>query len=432
MYIYNGFLGFMLGNKRKRSLATVATPVISETAGVISIACATVAASIYYTADGSTPNVTDTLYEGTFTPTGGETVKAIGIKADYTPSIVAEFEVPLQVATPTFSSPGGNYNSGQTVTIICATNGVSIRYTTDGSDPTSSSTQYTNPIQITKTTNIKARAYKTGWTDSSIASVIYTISNSMVYVPGGIFTMGRTTGSGDTDELPTHQVTLSSFYMGKYEVTQQGWLDIMGGNPSYFTGDLNRPVEKVSWYAILVYCNKRSIAESLTPVYTISGSTNPNNWGVIPTSSNATWNAVICNWNANGYRLPTEAEWEYTARGGTNNPDYLYAGSNTISNVAWYSSNSDSNTHTVGTKAANGLGIYDMSGNVYEWCWDWYGSYDSGTQTDPRGVDSGSNRVLRGGGWYGDAVNCRVADRVNFALYSSSDFIGFRVSRVSP
>ena len=236
------------------------------------------------------------------------------------------------------------------------------------------------------------------------------ISENFVYVPGGTFTMGRTTGSGNADELPIHQVTLSSFAIYKYEVTQAEYQAVMGTNPSYFTGS-NYPVERVTWYNAVEYCNARSTQEGLTPCY------NTSSWS--------------CDFNANGYRLPTEAEWEYASRGATINPDYLYSGSDNIDNVAWYSSNSNSTTHPVGTKAPNSLGIYDMSGNVCEWCNDWYGSYSSGAQTDPVGPASGSHRVNRGGGWSSSATYCRVSDRYDYYPTDSRSDLGFRVARSS-
>jgi len=241
--------------------------------------------------------------------------------------------------------------------------------------------------------------------------------------------MGLTNGLGDTDELPAHQVCLSAYYIGKYEVTQAEWLSVMNNNPSNFTGDLSRPVERVSWYAILVYCNKRSIAEGKTPVYGINGTTNPNNWGSVPISNNANWNTVTCNWSANGYRLPTEAEWEFAARGAGSGPDYIYSGSDEIDAVAWYNANSGNITHPVGLKQTNSNGINDMSGNVWEWCWDWYGSnyYGVSPSGNPSGPVAGTYRVLRGGLWQSTAANCRVSYRNGYFPYSDYYNGGFRV-----
>jgi formylglycine-generating enzyme required for sulfatase activity len=344
------------------------------------------------------------------------------------------------VATPTFNPAGGTYESPQTVTISSTTLGVTIVYTTDGSDPISNSMTYTVPILISSTTTLKAKAFRTGFADSQTASATYTINvpESFVYVPSGTFTMGKTTGSGDSDELPIHQVTLNSFYMGKYEVTQVEYSQYMQPSSSwtsnYGLGD-SYPAYNVSWYAILMYCNLRSIAEGLTPVYTISGSTNPADWGAVPTSNNTAWDNVICNWNANGYRLPTEAEWEYAARGATNTPDYLYSGSDDINAVAWYGGNNTPNgAKPVGGKTANGLGLYDMSGNLWEWCWDWYSSsyYSVSPVNNPPGPASGSYRVLRSGCWNVSAGLCHVANRhyVN-PYYSSSGNGGFRIVRAN-
>ena len=222
--------------------------------------------------------------------------------------------------------------------------------------------------------------------------------------------MGNASG-GDDDERPVHTVTVKSFNLSKYPVTQKEWYEVMGTNPSRFKGD-NLPVEQVSWFEAVEYCNRRSAKEGLTPAYSGSGE------------------SITCDWSANGYRLPTEAEWEYAAKGGGRDPMvYEYSGSNSVDSVAWYTSNSGGTTQSVGTKAPNSLGLYDMSGNVWEWCWDRYGSYSSGSQTDPRGASSGSNRVWRGGSWGNSAESARSAYRYFSYPYNRSYFYGFRVLR---
>ncbi|MCB5265040.1 MAG: SUMF1/EgtB/PvdO family nonheme iron enzyme [Candidatus Cloacimonetes bacterium] len=255
------------------------------------------------------------------------------------------------------------------------------------------------------------------------------------YVPGGTFIMGDTRGGGYSEELPTHSVTLNSFYLSKYLVTQAEYQDIVGSNPArnYGVGP-NYPVYFVNWYSAITYCNLRSLNEGLTPVYTISGSTNPAIWGDVPTDNNSTWNAAICDWTANGYRLPTEAEWEYAARGTINNPDYLYSGSEDLDTVGWYAdNNSPRGTKPVGTKAPNMLGLYDMSGNLYEWCWDWWDAnyYSDSPSDNPTGPNSGSYRVLRGGFWEINANFCRVAFRITYDPVNKKNYIGFRVCRAN-
>ena len=239
------------------------------------------------------------------------------------------------------------------------------------------------------------------------------IPKNMIYVEGGSFMMGSNDKPGI--ESPIHKVTLSSFIIGRYQVTQKEWKDTMGSNPSYWKGD-DLPVEKVSWYDAVEYCNKRSRAEGLTPCYSGKGDN------------------IICDWTANGYRLPTEAEWEYAARGGQNSKGYKYSGSDNINTVAWYDGNSGSKTHAVGTKAANELGIYDMSGNVWEWCWDWYDSsyYNGSPASNPKGPTSGSYRVCRGGSWYSVANFCTVSYRYSYDATGSSYNLGFRIFRVFP
>ena len=218
--------------------------------------------------------------------------------------------------------------------------------------------------------------------------------NNMVYVSGGTFTMGATSEQGseaDDYEKPTHSVTLSSFYLCKYEVTQALWRAVMGNNPSYFKGN-NLPVENVSWNDCQTFISR------------------------------------LNNLTGKNFRLPTEAEWEYAARGGNRSRGYKYSGSNTLSDVAWYDGNGGSETHPVGSKSPNELGLYDMSGNVWEWCSDRHGIYSSSAQTNPTGSSSGSYRVLRGGGWFSDAMDCRSSYRGSLTPDYRNGFLGLRLA----
>ncbi len=231
------------------------------------------------------------------------------------------------------------------------------------------------------------------------------LSIPMTKVAGGTFQMG----SDDWEwAKPVHTVTVDSFYIGTYQVTQDIYKEVIGKNPSKWEGD-KLPVEQVSWYDAVAYCNALSRKDGLDEVYTISETT------------------VSCDWSKKGYRLPTEAEWEYAARGAKQSKGYTYSGSNFAEDVAWYEDNSGSRTHNVGTKMANELGLYDMSGNVWEWVWDWNGDYSNSAQTNPTGPSSGSTRVIRGGGWWHNAPDVRSTTRRYDNPSDSNKHMGFRV-----
>jgi len=221
------------------------------------------------------------------------------------------------------------------------------------------------------------------------------VTFKMIKVVGGTFRMGATSEQGtdaDSDEYPAHDVSVSDFYMGQTEVTQALWQAVMGSNPSYFKGN-NRPVEQVSWNDCKEFVRKLN---ALTGVK---------------------------------FRLPTEAEWEYAARGGNKSRHYKYAGGNSIESVAWYRDNSSRETHPVASKKANELGLYDMSGNVWEWCNDWYGKdyYEKFSKKDPQGPSSGSDRVLRGGSWCSNQRFCRLSIRFSSDADRRHYYFGLRL-----
>jgi formylglycine-generating enzyme len=243
----------------------------------------------------------------------------------------------------------------------------------------------------------------------------------LVPVEGGSFIMGSE--AGNASERPVHEVQVDSFFIGKYEVTQAQWKDVMGSSPAFDREKGDRyPVYNVSWQDATAFCNKLSVREGLSPCYSGSGA------------------GIACDFSANGYRLPTEAEWEFAAIGGAARGGaarsgkaggrHLYAGSDDADEVGWDSANSGGAMHEVGTKAANEIGAYDMSGNLWEWCEDWYGAdfYGSSPSKNPIGPESGIYRVQRGGSYGINAYGLRCSNRY-YGAHRSDSSTGFRIAR---
>ena len=220
-------------------------------------------------------------------------------------------------------------------------------------------------------------------------------------------------GDDDQSDNKEHKVSLSSYYIGETEVTQELWQAVMGSNPSYFKDSLKNPVEKVTWFDCIGFCNELTVAvmgDDDECVYDMRG------------------DQVTADFSKKGFRLPTEAEWEYVAMGGKGQ---RYAGCNIESQLkayAWYTDNSGSKTHEVGTKKANKYGLYDMSGNVWEWCWDWYNDSTPSGGKDPVGAVSGSDRVFRGGSWCYEVSYCERAYRDYIVPSDSGDILGVRLA----
>ena len=239
---------------------------------------------------------------------------------------------------------------------------------------------------------------------------------AMVTIPGGTSRMGDIHGQANQpDEQPVHTVTIASFMMSRCEVTQGLYLQVMGKNPSYGSDHADLPVETVTWFDAVEFCNRLSELDGLTPCY-----------------SGLQDSMVTCDFEANGYRLPTEAEWEYACRAGTETEYYAGDSEEDLNGVAWHAGNSEGNTHTVGTKDPNAFDLYDMHGNVTEWCWDWYDAsyYSTSPSADPRGPATGEEKVQRGGSYFMFIFGLRSASRGGFLNPSMKGRdIGFRVAR---
>ncbi len=342
-------------------------------------------------------------------------VTATGVitEADHTITITVPYGTDVKTLTPTITHTGVSVNPASGV-----------------------AHDFTDPATYTVT------AGDSSTQDYIVTVTIWTPISGMIPVPSGIFSRDGVSGNDST---------VSAFQMSDKEITRSLFTTVTAlPDPSdtRYTNDTNDPVQMVKWYHALVFCNKLSALEGRTPVYSINGSTDPAVWitangGVVPTTSNADWDAVTANWLADGYRLPTEMEWMWAAMGADTvnpgNPNTTgYAktfagstGSNAIGNYAWTSENSSGTTHPTGTKLPNELGLYDMSGNVFEWCWDWWtNTYPSGVLTDYRGAVSGTTRVAHGGTFlFGASPFASIAYR-NFGGPSVGYSIaGFRVVR---
>ena len=266
--------------------------------------------------------------------------------------------------------------------------------------------------------------------DATFAPFAYAPASTditMVSIPAGSFLMGSPSDESgrDSDEGPQRTVNISAFQMSETEVTEKQWEEVMGWNDCYYERGDNYPVEYVTWYDCVSFCNELSEAYGYTKCYTISN--------VYYDGNHIEDADVTCNFGANGYRLPTEAEWEYACRARTTTRFYTGDSDSDLGRAGWYDGNSGSQKREVAQKDANAWGLYDMHGDVYEWCWDWYSSRHYGTRpdpdSDPTGPSSGSLRVMRGGCWYCYAQYCRSANRGIFRPGDRYDYLGLRLVR---
>lgn len=398
----------------------------------IVVTCNVSGADIRYTLDGSEPNLTSRIYARPLTfgdiidpELNWAAFKVKAFKEGYEASDTVDRFYSIiydnTVATPVISPESGTYAQGTTISISCSTPGTQIYYIANNANRI----LYQQPITITHSGyfRIKAIALRQGWNPSSEAISNLFFSHpvqEMVPVEGGTFSNGSS------------NVTLGSFYMDKHEVVQSEYFDVMGAFLYLYTEERgNYPVYYTSWFNAIEYCNRRSMLEGLSPCYSYdSQGFDPECWAPGWNQSDANHTKITCNWDANGYRLPTEMEWMHAARGGNLSHNYYYSGSDSLYAVGWYAGNSSYTVHQVEQKEPNELGIYDLSGNLGEWCWDIFATYPAEATVNPHGPTTGTNRVIRGGAWNSPANMCLVPARNSFPPSSSqAASIGFRCVR---
>jgi formylglycine-generating enzyme required for sulfatase activity len=369
----------------------------------VTLACETAGASIYYTLDGSDPTTSAILYSDTpFTLTSSAMVNAKAFKSGYNASASASASFTV-TATPKLSIQ--HVGSDVQLSWPCEYTGFQLESAPSlvGQPVWEAVTNAPVVVGTDNTVKLGSQGQMMFFRLLKPATPTSPDTNKFVWIAPGTFTMGSPASEQDrqSDEGPQTVVTVTrGFWMGRYEVTQGEYQAVMGSNPSYFGGDLNNPVEMVSWYDATNYCGKLTEAERAA--------------GRLPAGY--------------VYRLPTEAEWEYACRAATatrfsygDDPGYSQLG-----NYAWYLSNSEGRTHAVGLKQPNGWGLCDMAGNVLEWCLDWYGTYPGGSVSDPVGPTTGSDRVFRGGGWTYGGGECRSALRPRNPPVNGYADLGFR------